>query len=276
MAEPIKVIQFIKKTHELGTDGKPRMGLATAGVLNEKVFRVSDISITPITTAATVAGDTGESFFAQTGRIPEYEPLEITITGTPTSKTATTPVRAFQHRMRTLSTGRKYYIRFGEQEVDTNAKEVPIFDAYWGRIKSIQLTGTRPVDYEATIVLEVSPYMRRVQDSTIHPNAGSGTTSWSLYVADEVIKKFTWLKLMPEQLDLTFGAPQVRWGMLGAYVDNKVESLHVPEEHEVPTYFIPQIAVEGDNLNFISKSGVGAIRIYLEFGGVAYANPALI
>ena len=275
MAEPIKVIQFIEKTYELGTDGRPRMGLATAGVLNEKVFRVSDISITPITVAATAVGDTGESFFAQTGRIPEYEPLEITITGTPTSK-KTTPVRAFQHRMRTLSTGRKYYIRFGEQEVDTNAMEVPIFDAYWGKIKSIQLTGTRTVDYEATIVLEVSPYMRRVQDSTIRPNAGGGTTSWSLYVADEVVKRFTWLKLMPEQLDLAFGAPQVRWGKLGAYVDNKVESLYVPEEHEVPTYFIPHIAVEGNNLNFISKSGVEAIRIYLEFGGVAYANPALI
>lgn len=276
MAEPIKVIQFIKKTYELGTDGKPRMGLVTAGVLNERVFRVSDISITPITAAATAAGDTGESFFAQTGRIPEYEPLEITITGTLTSKTAITPTRGFQYRMRTLSTNTKYYIRFGEQEVDTLAMEVPIFDAYWGRIKSIQLTGTRPVDYEATIVLEVSPYIRRVQDSTIHPNAGGGTTPWSLYVADEVIKKFTWLKLMPEQLDLSFGAPQVRWGKLGAYVDNKVESLHVPEEHETPTYFIPQIAVEGNNLNFISRSGVEAIRIYLEFGGVAYANPALI
>ena len=276
MAEPIKVMQFIEKTYELGTDGGPKMGLATAGVLNEKVFKISDVSITPITAAATAAGDTGESFFAQTGRIPEYEPLEITITGTPVSKSAATPARAFQARMRALSTGKKYYIRFGEQEVDTIVMEVPIFDAYWGRIKSIQLTGTRPVDYEATIVLEVSPYIRRIQDSTIHPGAGSGPTSWSLYVADEVIKRFTWLRLMPERLDLAFGAPQVRWGELGAYVDNKVESLHVPEEHEVPTYFIPQISVEGNNLNFMSRSGVGGIRIYLEFGGVAYANPALI
>ena len=275
MAEQIKVIQFIEKVYEL-KNGKPRMGLATAGGFNERVFKISDISMSPVTTAVIAAGDTGDTFFAQTGRTPEYEPLEVTITGTPVAKNAERAAAVFQSRARSLSANKKYYIYFGEKQVDILEKEIPVFDAYWGRIKSIQLTGTRPVDFEATIVLEVSAYMRRVQDTTIHPGSGGGTTSWSLDVSAEILKKFTWLRLMPEQADLTFGAPQVKWGALGAYVDNNVESLHVPEAHEVPTYFIPQIAVEDKHLNFVSKSVDEDIRIYLEFGGVAYANPAFI
>lgn len=276
MYKEIKWIQFIEKRTGINKKGQSWWLPTDVERIGEDNLRISDITTTPLVPKS-VAAPSGESYFAQTGRYADYEPLEITITGTIRNGAAADNL---QSKLRALGGANNYYIRIANNLADIPGSTVgdpaETFDAYWGHIKSVQISGVRPAELEATIVLEVDPYLRRVQDTTIHPGAGAGTVGWDLLIDEELDLECTWLKLLPYRLQLPFGVPMVKWGRAGAYIENDVTQIYVPGKDEVPTYLIPHLDRSLKRLNFVSQANDEDIRIFLEFGRLAYANPAFI
>lgn len=276
MYKKIKWIQFIEKKTGINKKGQSWWLPTDAERIGEDSLRITDITITPLVPKS-VAAHSGESYFAQTGRFPEYEPLEITITGTIRNGEAADNL---QSKLRALGGANNYYIRIADNLADIPGSTVgdpaETFDAYWGHIKSAQISGVRPTELEATIVLEVDAYLRRVQDTTIHPGAGTGTVGWDLLIDEELALGCTWLRLLPYRLGLPFGVPMVKWGAKGAYIENNVTEIYVPGKDEVPTYLIPHLDKSLKRLNFASQAIDEDIHIFLEFGRLTYANPAFI
>ena len=273
MHREISCIQFIKKEIGVTKKGQSWWRPNYAETIQGDCLRISDITTTPLVPRS-VAAHSGESYFAQTGGYAEYEPVEITITGTVKDAPAADRLQAILTR---LGGTRRYYIRLASDVVDFPYPEAhDTFDAYWGHIKSAQITGVRPAELEATIVLEVDAYLRRLQDTTIHSGTGTGLTHWDLLINDELALDCTWLKLLPYRLGLPFGVPMVKWGAAGAYIENDVSQIYVPNKNEVPTYLIPHLDTRHRTLNFVSQSIDEDIRIFLEFGRLAYANPTFI
>lgn len=276
MYKEIEWIQFIEKRTGINKKGQSWWLPTDAGVINAHDLQMTDITTTPLVPKS-VAAHSGESYFAQTGRFPEYEPLEITITGTVKDDVAADNL---QSKLRALGGANNYYIRIADDLADIPGSIVgdpaETFDAYWGHIKSAQISGVRPTELEATIVLEVDPYLRRVQDTTIHPGAGTGTVGWGLLIGEELALGCTWLRLLPYKLGLPFGVPMVKWGRAGAYIENDVTQIYVPGKDEVPTYLIPHLDKSLKRLNFASQAIDEDIRIFLEFGRLTYASPAFI
>lgn len=276
MYRKIEYIQFIGKRTGINKKKHSWWLPTDIEVINAHDLRIADITITPLVPKS-VAAHSGEPYFAQTGRYVEYEPVEITITGTVKDDVAADNL---QSKLRALGGANNYYIR-----ITNNLANIPgstvgdpaeTFDAYWGHIKSAQISGVRPTELEATIVLEVDAYLRRVQDTTIHPGAGTGTVGWNLLIDEELALGCTWLRLLPYKLGLPFGVPMVKWGAKGAYIENDVTKIYVPGKDEVPTYLIPHLDRSLKRLNFASQAIDEDIRIFLEFGRLAYANPAFI
>ena len=273
MYKEIKWIQFIEKRTGINKKGQPWWKPDYAEEIGEDSLRITDITATPLVPKS-VAAHSGESYFAQTGRFAEYEPVEITIAGTIKDAWAADSLQA---KLKRLGGASNYYISLANDLVALpNAEPNDTFDAYWGHIKSAQITGVRPTELEATIVLEVDAYLRRVQDTTIHPGAGAGTVGWDLLIDEELALGCTWLRLLPYRLGLPFGVPMVKWGAKGAYIENDVTKIYVPGKDEVPTYLIPHLDRSLKRLNFASQAIDEDIRIFLEFGRLAYANPAFI
>lgn len=276
MYRKIEYIQFIEKRTGINKKGQSWWLPADAEVIKAHDLQITDITATPLVPKS-VAAHSGESYFAQTGRFAEYEPLEITITGTVKDDVAADNL---QSKLRALGGANNYYIRIADNLADIPGSIVgdpaETFDAYWGHIKRAQITGVRPTELEATIVLEVDAYLRRVQDTTIHPGAGTGTVGWDLLIDKELALGCTWLRLLPYKLGLPFGVPMVKWGRAGAYIENDVTQIYVPGKDEVPTYLIPHLDRSLKRLNFASQAIDEDIRIFLEFGRLTYANPAFI
>lgn len=276
MYKEIKWIQFIEKKTGINKKGQSWWLPTNAEWIGEDSLRITDITATPLVPKS-VAAHSGESYFAQTGRFAEYEPVEITITGTVKDAQAADSLQA---KLKRLGGACNYYIRIADDLAGIPGSIVgdpaETFDAYWGHIKSAQITGVRPTELEATIVLEVDAYLRRVQDTTIHPGAGAGTVGWDLLIGEELALGCTWLRLLPYKLGLPFGVPMVKWGAKGAYIENDVAQIYVPGKDEVPTYLIPHLDRSLKRLNFASQAIDEDIRIFLEFGRLAYANPTFI
>ena len=275
MYKKIQCIHFIRKKTGVFKGGRSWWRPDSAGLIGADVLRIADITTTPLT-PKNAAATSGETYFAQTGRYAEYEPVEITITGTVGSAYV---ADRLQTTLRLLGGANNYYIEIADKPseiLSPSAGTSETFDAYWGHIKSAQIPGVRPAELEATIVLEVDAYLRRLQDTTIHPGTGTGLTYWDLLINEELDLGCSWLRLLPYKLNLPFGVPTVRWGATGAYIDNDVTSLYVPSAEEVPTYLIPHLDSKHKKLNFVSQAVDEDIRIFLEFGRLAYANPAFI
>ena len=276
MYKKIKWIQFIEKRTGINKKGQSWWLPADAELIGEDSLRITDITATPLVPKS-VAAHSGESYFTQTGRFAEYEPVEITITGTVKDAHAADSLQA---KLKRLGGASNYYIRIADDLAGipgtTVGDPAETFDAYWGHIKSAQITGVRPAELEATIVLEADAYLRRLQDTTIHPGTGTGLTHWDLLINDELALGCTWLRLLPYRLGLPFGVPMVKWGRGGAYIENDVSQIYVPGKDEVPTYLIPYLDPKHKKLNFASQSVDEDIRIFLEFGRLTYANPAFI
>lgn len=276
MHKKINYIQFIEKKTGINKKGQSWWLPTDAEVINAHDLQITDITTTPLVPKS-AAAHSGESYFAQTGRFPEYEPLEITITGTVEDDVAADNL---QSKLRALGGANNYYIRIANDIANIPGSIVgdpaDTFDAYWGHIKSAQIAGVRPTELEATIVLEVDAYLRRVQDTTIRPGAGTGTVGWDLLIDEELDIGCTWLRLLPYRLGLPFGVPMVKWGAKGAYIENDVTKIYVPGKDEVPTYLIPHLDRSLKRLNFASQSVDEDIRIFLEFGRLTYANPTFI
>ena len=273
MYKEIKWIQFIKKRTGINKKRQSWWRPDYAEEIGEDCLRITDITTTPLVPKS-VAAHSGESYFALTGRYAEYEPVEITITGTVKDAQAADSLQA---KLKQLGGASNYYIRLANDIAAIPGNEpTDTFDAYWGHIKSAQITGVRPTELEATIVLEVDAYLRRVQDTTIRPDAGTGTVGWELLIDEELDLGCTWLRLLPYRLGLPFGVPMVKWGAKGVYIENDVTKIYVPGKDEVPTYLIPHLDKSLKRLNFASQAIDEDIRIFLEFGRLAYANPAFI
>ena len=275
MHKKINYIQFIEKKTGINKKGQSWWRPTDAEVIKAHDLQITDITTTPLVPKS-AAAHSGESYFAQTGRFPEYEPLEITITGTVKDDVAADNL---QSKLRALGGANNYYIRIANDIANipgSPSEPGDTFDAYWGHIKSAQITGVRPTELEATIVLEADAYLRRVQDTTIRPGAGTGTEGWVLIIDEELDIGCTWLRLLPYRLGLPFGVPMVKWGAKGAYIENDVTEIYVPGKNEVPTYLIPHLDRSLNWLNFASQSVDEDIRIFLEFGRLIYANPTFI
>ena len=130
MYKKIKWIQFIEKRTGINKKGQSWWLPTDVWVINAHDLQITDITTTPLVPKS-VAAHSGESYFAQTGRYAEYEPLEITITGTVKDDVA---ANNLQSKLRALGGANNYYIRIADNLADIPGSTVgdpaETFDAY--------------------------------------------------------------------------------------------------------------------------------------------------